>query len=183
MQLETELGPSFVKRWIASMGFDPPDDPEDLEDVVKAISAAAPTYTAKVVNNKGFVNIRIERLLESEGGPVPGKKANAPRTVEQAAADPDEQPNTPDAAPDDGSELAEGLLKFCEDWNLAIDADAEGDDLTKMVTAVGEYTWDEEQLSEAEVALLTAVQEQFELTLLKPKEKQKAKPKVTRREK
>lgn len=65
LQLETEMGPRFVSRWIEMMGFTPPDDPQQLEDVVAAIANAAPTYQAQVKVSGDFTNVNIRKLLSA----------------------------------------------------------------------------------------------------------------------
>jgi hypothetical protein len=72
LQLETEMGPRFVSRWIEMMGFTPPDDPQQLEDVVAAIANAAPTYQAQVKVSGDFTNVNIRKLLSAaEAPPAP----------------------------------------------------------------------------------------------------------------
>jgi hypothetical protein len=91
LQLETEMGPRFVSRWIELMGFTPPDDPQQLEDVVAAIAAAAPTYQAQVKVSGDFTNVNIRKLLsaaEAPPAPTPAPVAAPPKVAQVAKAAP-----------------------------------------------------------------------------------------------
>ena len=65
LHLQTDLGPRFVAQWIDRMGHEIPDNPEDLESVVDAISNCQPTYSASIKRNGDFTNVRERQLIDS----------------------------------------------------------------------------------------------------------------------
>ena len=193
MQIETELGPRFVKQWINMMGFDVPDDPTELEEVVAAISDAAPIYRAKVTEKDGFTNVRIAKLLESgeeDEGPEP-EEEEAEEAEEETEAEDEEEAEEEQGS---GDELEEQLSKFCEDWNVEVGADDDESNVVNMVVGIQEYTWKAPELSEEEVALLRTLEEQYGITLFpeeveeeeeeeeEKKPPKKSRSKVTRRQ-
>ena len=74
MMLSTETGPVFVRRWLAMMEVEVPDDIAELEDLFNELKEAAPVVKARVshsVNNDGrqFTNVRIISVLgDDEAG-------------------------------------------------------------------------------------------------------------------
>ena len=69
--LENEERMPFTKRWLRSItGADPPDDPTEVEDVLTALNAEPPRFTADYSENKGYKNVRNIKLLDEddEGG-------------------------------------------------------------------------------------------------------------------
>ena len=65
LNLETDYGPYFASQWIEQMGYEPPEELTDLEDIVQQIAAAHPQYQAKVRRNDGFSNVNFVRLLDA----------------------------------------------------------------------------------------------------------------------
>lgn len=84
--VDTEFGPRQLAEWIAQMGYEVPADMADNEDVVNAISMAAPHYQAGVKKGKDsdFRNVRIRQLLDAPAA----EAAPAPAHVKKAAAAP-----------------------------------------------------------------------------------------------
>lgn len=66
LHLETERGPYFVARFLEKVGFEAPDDPEEIADMVEQLNTDNPIYTAEVKTKEGsdFTNINIQRMLE-----------------------------------------------------------------------------------------------------------------------
>lgn len=68
--VEQERSAFFIGLRIEQLGFEIPDDPEDLEEVLAAIADAAPSYRGRVTRSKeGFTNVRILNLLDSGEAP------------------------------------------------------------------------------------------------------------------
>ncbi len=64
--IETEFGPRFIAQRIEKLGFEVPDDPQDLEEIIAAIAEAAPVIMGKIkVSKDGYTNITVNRLLEA----------------------------------------------------------------------------------------------------------------------
>jgi hypothetical protein len=162
LQIETAQGPFYVKQWIEMMGFDVPDDPADLPDVVEAISEKAPTYTGQVIEKKGFTNVRIKTLEDEGTAPAPAEEEEE---SEEAA---------PEEAQDSVEELEQRLLAFCTDYDVEVE-DGDEPDLVRMKDGVAEYEWKASDLSDEEVELLEEVGAMFDVTLVSKAKKKKKK--------
>lgn len=79
MQLETEQGPTFIRRWIEQMGYNAPSKADELEETIDAINQEAAELQIKVVHSGDFVNVRIQRVLAVTPQPAkPTVSAKAP---------------------------------------------------------------------------------------------------------
>ena len=65
MVLSNERSMFYLKKWIELMGFEAPDDFEDIEELIAEIRDAHPVYSADVVKSKDsdFVNVRCKELI------------------------------------------------------------------------------------------------------------------------
>jgi hypothetical protein len=79
LSLETEKGPYFVAQWVEQMGYEVPDNVEQLEDVILAISGANPVYTGNVKRSGDFTNVRVKELLETVEEPATPTTPQAPK--------------------------------------------------------------------------------------------------------
>ena len=79
MNLETAYGPRFATQFIEKMGYESPDNPEDLEELVAAIANDAPTYQAKVKVSGDFRNVDIIRLTEKPATSIPASTVKKPQ--------------------------------------------------------------------------------------------------------
>lgn len=82
----TEFGQAQLAEFIRKCGFEVPDDPEELPEVLTAISEQAPQYVATVTSRDGFNNVRIDRMLE-EGEEVETDEEGAEEEAEQEGID------------------------------------------------------------------------------------------------
>ncbi len=124
-QIESEFGPRFIGLRIEKLGFEVPDDPEDLEETLAAIAEAAPTYMAKLtVSKEGYTNIKVTRLLDSAGEPPRTTRPAAVQIepVGETTADPDSLVGKP-VVHDDGTECT--VLE--QDGEKLIIEDSEGE--------------------------------------------------------
>jgi len=168
LQVETPLGPRFIKIWIDVMGFEVPEDLTELEEVVAAISDAAPTYIAKVTEKDGFTNVRVQRLVdegEEPDEPAAGEEDNDSGEADQGEAEGE------DAEAEGNAELEEELSQFCQDWDVEVPEDTEDSELVNMINGLTNYEWDPALLNKEEVALLRSIEEDYGITLL-PEEEQ-----------
>ena len=78
---ESDYPIQLLRKRIARLGFNVPDDLSEYEELVPAIMAAGPTYSGRVIHRNGFANVEIEQLLEAKG---PARAA--PAAVAPAAA-------------------------------------------------------------------------------------------------
>ena len=77
LNLESEYGPVFCRRWLAMLGADVPENPEELETVLTDVREAAPTCKIRVRHSGEFTNVDVISVLgedeeESSGGEAEG---------------------------------------------------------------------------------------------------------------
>ena len=84
--LESENNLFHVQRKLARLGYDVPDDPSELEDVIVAIAEAQPVVKGKVKTKDEFTHVYVNKLITAEGGPVPEKGSDS----EEADTDEDD---------------------------------------------------------------------------------------------
>jgi DNA-binding protein H-NS len=102
LHLETDNGPYWVSQWVEQMGFQSPDDLNELPEVLDAITQSAPTYNAQVKISGDFRNIRIKEVLTTDGAGAADeveKEAAAPAAKTKTGAKPTAKKATPAAAP------------------------------------------------------------------------------------
>ena len=63
-QLETDNGPFFVAKWVESMGYEPPEDIEDLPAILEEMTSDAPLCKGRVSHSGDFTNVRIEGSVD-----------------------------------------------------------------------------------------------------------------------
>lgn len=86
----------YLMRDIQRLGFDAPDDPEELEDVLKKIVKKKPLISFRVKEAGEFLNIYFDKLLdeEEEGGDDSGASEKSSAKGEQDAASKDPEPES-----------------------------------------------------------------------------------------
>lgn len=80
--VESEYGPKQLATWLTQLGYEAPADVGEIEDLVNAISLAAPAVQIQVKKSKNsdFRNVYIKQLLASEA-PAPAAKPAAKPTA------------------------------------------------------------------------------------------------------
>lgn len=74
----------LLRDRIRALGFEPPEDIRDLEELVAAIVQAAPVYQGQLKWKNDFPNVQVKRLIEGQAT-APARPAPA-RAAPQAAA-------------------------------------------------------------------------------------------------
>lgn len=160
--IEGEYGPRNLAEFIQQMGYEVPEQLEEVEGILSAIVNDAPTYTAQVKKAKDsdMRNVRIKSLLNSDGatagmtaaekkGPMPGSPA-----AKAKAAAPTPQP-VKKAAPakpaEPEQESLEGKTVIVEDVEYKVKED-KGEALV--------IESDDEQLYEVERSQVTVKEEE-----------------------
>jgi len=171
--LENEIGMQFTARWIEAMGYDVPDDMEEIEEIVAAIAEAAPTFMGKVKVSKGFTNVQVVEILDA--GEAPSEEEEEESEEEEEESEEEEEESEEEESEDD-DELGE-LIAFAQSQDLEVDDDDDVDSVTEKIL---EYEWDKKELTDDEIALLESIDAKFvkeKKAKPKPKKKGKAKPK------
>jgi hypothetical protein len=153
------FGARFLSQFIEQMGYESPDNPEDIEDVVTAIAKDARKYTAQVKKAKDsdFRNVRIKALLEEDEAPATPAAKAAP-----AKAPPAKVAAAPKAAPKKAEPAAEEEDPFPAGSSVTFSD--EGNELTGKVNeknADGNYIVETEDgnLYELDADSITAAEE------------------------
>lgn len=157
-QSERDRTDEFITRFFNNLGYDAPENKEDLPEAFQALVAAAPVYLAKVTLTKDeqYNRVRIVRPLEEESG-----AADAGQVDNTEAAAEETQPEQVDEAqPEEAA--AEEVVEDPNYGALVEFGTAFGLDLTAMnmeqaVAEVSKYPWDYTQLQAEEVKLLEDV--------------------------
>jgi len=146
LNLETPMGMSFVRRWIEQMGYDQPDvdKPEEIEDIVAAISQEAPTVKVAVKHSGDFVNVSIIELITTDS--AAGESGQA-----QAKAEASSSAKKEKVAPwDEKNPLKENLFAFCKGQDISTQSD---DTIEVLKERIREYTYPKEQMTDEEQKL------------------------------
>ena len=62
--LSNEWGATFCRRWLAIMGIDQPDDPEELAEILEGLLAEPYTCKGRFSRNNGFPNVDVVSLID-----------------------------------------------------------------------------------------------------------------------
>jgi len=152
MNLANAMGMSFVRRWIDQMGYEAPsaDKPEELEDVIAAVIAEAPTVKIAIKHSGDFVNVSIIELLQT-GNERPESDAGS-TSSEQTP--PPSHKSTPKGAPTKEEKeedvLAKRLFAFCKAQDIATEKD---DTVDVLKERIREYSYPEGDLTDEEKEL------------------------------
>lgn len=130
MNLETEYGFIFARRFLDVLGFQQPDSPEQLEGILAEVAKEMPVCKIEVKktpsNNGGeFVNIQVNSRVDLEAGDAP-----APETADDAPA-PTETEEAPAA-----DENRDALYAFCVANRVVEGADGDSDDAEQLVERI-----------------------------------------------
>lgn len=131
MQVETEWGFVFIRRWIEIMGYECPDaeEMETFIDLLNAITEESPVVKIEVKHSGTFVNVDVIERLETEES----KESEEPEESEKE---------------DSGTEE---LYSFCQSNGIEVDSEASEDEL---IEAISEFEFEEKILTSEELKLL-----------------------------
>jgi hypothetical protein len=148
MNLATDRGPTFLRRFIEQMGETSPTSLTELPEILANIVAARPTCEIRVTHSdSGFTNAWVNRLLTDDD-------------LSGRAADDDEEPVAKKKRPvadDDDEEPAvskKQVKAFCESWGIELEGDEDVDGMKELI-AQGKFPADE--CSAEDVKLLKAL--------------------------
>ena len=149
LNLETPMGMSFVRRWIDQMGYEAPtpDKPEEIEDIVAAISEEAPTVKVAVKHSGDFVNVSIIELIAAGDAKPDAGKAEPKAEPKQESSSAKKAKAAPAAEKDP---LLEKLFAFCKAQDIGTESD---DTVDVLKERIREYQYPEAQLTDEEKAL------------------------------
>ena len=65
MMLETELGFAFIIRWLEICGYEAPETPEEIEDIIEAMTDENPGVKFSIKHSGNYANVSVQELLEA----------------------------------------------------------------------------------------------------------------------
>jgi hypothetical protein len=156
----------YVSQWIRKMGYEPPASTKQLEEVIAAIVEESPCYTAKVVTNGDFKNVRIQRLVDAPRTTTAAKSKS--KATAKSKKDEEEEAPAPVApastAKRKKKEVEPEESKGVSDADLAefmsaqgMEEYQDGMESSDMINAINEYEWEEKDLTPDELALLNSI--------------------------
>jgi hypothetical protein len=137
MNLETEYGFAFARRWIELTGNTCPDNAKELPKTIASISEGKTAFRIEVRRDGDFTNVSVIEML-TEGGE--GGEADTGVEDTTTAAD----------APVEDESLA-ALKAFAVSQDIEI---AEEDDADAVKEKISAYNYESGKLSEDEIRLL-----------------------------
>lgn len=156
IMLETPMGFTFVRRWVDMMGYEQPEQPEEIEDIVSDIAEEAPVVKIRIKHSGDFVNVSVIEVLDGTGD-------EAGESDEQA----DETEETQDA-PEYTNEALDKLREFCIKEEIELSDDDDEDSLKEKID---DFEYPEDKLDEWQIKLLTEIGQEANIT-----RKEKPKP-------
>lgn len=171
MFIENEMGAMFFRQWIDLCGFEAPDDPTELEELITEISKTSPVAKVNVKHNKDFTNVQYVEVLEDEDVPAdveepepapepatkPAKKKPAIKKTRAKKEEPVEEPESAESEveteteSEDIKDLIERSMVFCQSFGIEIEPNSDLPDLKKEIK---KNEFEEDELVEEELDLL-----------------------------
>lgn len=163
-------GQIFLAQLVEALGYETPENMEDLEENLQEVADAAPKYTARVKTSKdGYKNLSIIRVTEQQAD-FEGERAAEEEAPAEAAPAAEKAAAPAEAAPEDNGSAA--LLEFCEAWDIK----PEGAGREAILAELNAFEWKADDLTAEEAQLLDDAGVTVKTTA-PPKPKPKAKPK------
>lgn len=176
MQLETEYGPVFARRWIETVGYEAPEDIEELPELLEAIAGEGPVCKVVVKHSGDFVNVNVSEMLDSgildelgisttvdpdEDDSAEGDDADeAAEQEEEAEVVEEEKPKAKAKAKTKAKAKAKSkkealsekdLKEFCVSQDIDFE---DSDDFDALKELISEFTYSRSELDAKEVKLL-----------------------------
>ena len=150
--LSHEVGQQFTCNFISAMGYEVPDDIDDVPEIAKTFEEEEITFRGQLKYNKdGYAGIRVLEVLETGTTAAIAEVEAADEANTADEADVAEETTEPEAEPVD--EMQVELLAFCAANGIEEVTDASTVDEIK--TVLSEYSMKEEELDKEEIDLLT----------------------------
>ncbi len=170
----------FVRRFVEQMGYDCPEELEELPDVLDAIVSEAPTYNGSLSYYNDRAQVRVIELLDGDGdgeedgeedtSEEDGEEDTSEENGEEDTSEEDTSEEENEAAGDDDGELIDRMLIFCATWDIEVDEENADFDTLKEAISTNEYA--EKELDDDETAVL--IDCELESCIIKPKKKKAA---------
>lgn len=153
MNLSNAMGMSFVRHWIDQMGYEPPDDPEGIEEVLDVICSDAPLCKIAVKQSGDFVNVSVIEVYPNDDLPQSSRPSQSSQQSRTSQSSQERQTSGKNEDAEDDSEsnpIRDRLFAFCK----AQDIDTEPDDSIDVLRErIREYQFPEDELTEEEKQL------------------------------
>lgn len=152
IQLETTVGLAFFRHWVDALGLEAPTDPGEIPEYVEHILQMAPTVEIKVSHPAKFdgINVRVVRLVESDGHGEPSSKKGIPST--KSKDDSNVKTETPNDGEDESTEVLNALIALGAGQGITEVKDCES--VEDAVNLLAQYNYKTSELEQEEIALL-----------------------------
>lgn len=172
MMLETDLGPAFIRRWIDTLGYNQPEEPEELEDFCDAAVKDAPTCHVRVRHSGDFVNVDVLKVVDSGEEPETTISTTpAQRIVEKEKTEPqqkekkeekkeekEEEEEPTNSPPSAGDELLTRLFEFARGADIDTEEDDTVDVLVERIKEdMGKFDYEYKKMATDEVELIEGI--------------------------
>lgn len=149
INLNNDFGMRELANFIMGSGYAVPDNAEDIPETIEAINADAPCFTADVVINGDFTNVRAREFFAAE---ETGEE-QAEEQVEEQVEEPVEEQFEEEAGELD--EVTEGLRQFAVSMSLVAEEETPGYD--ELMNLLSGYSWSHDSVMPEEADLLVSV--------------------------
>lgn len=161
LQLETELGFAFTRRWIERMGYQAPDDAVGIVDICTDITEKAPTVKIAVKHSGDFINVDVLEVV-NEGEETPEETSEEAEDEESTEETP-KQVSTKTAAkksvapsgkekPRDDDDRIADAQELAAAWGIKLPRSA--DTLPKIRKELTDYEFPRKECTKSDIALL-----------------------------
>lgn len=184
VNMDNEKSLAFLWRWVEKMGFEIPEDPEDLVELLEELVESEPVVLVDVKqNDAGFTNINIIELMD-ESDEESEESEEEEESDEEEESEEEEEPeeeseeaeeseeSEEEEESDEQTQLVERMITFAYAWDLDGVEDDTDFDSVKQIIAASSYP--EENLDEEELALLNELGLEVCIERKKKKEKKKS---------
>jgi len=168
MHLESPMGFTFTRKWIEQMGYEAPDDPAELEDLVEAISDEGAAVKVNVKHSGDFVNVSVVELLDGPADAGTAETTGTTETTETAPVEKAKEEVKEEVKEEDPLNLS--LLAFCEAQDIEVEEDDTNEILAERISA---YDWPEKELTVDEVKMFKSANIEHAIQKPKPTAKKK----------
>ena len=145
---------AFARKFLDTMGYEPPENPEDIEDIIDEMNgseAVVRLIISKNDQNPDFPNVRV---LPAEDSGEEGEEEAGEESGEEAKG---EEKGEEEEVGDDDEALRERAVAFAITWDIPdVEEDSDLETVKEAITAQIESDgpWNEGDLEEEEKALL-----------------------------
>ena len=137
IMLETPMGFTFARRWFDMMGYNQPENPKEIPDLVEEMANEAPDVKIRIKHSGDFINVSVIEVIGEGSGEDTGEDTGT------------------DTGEDKGeSELLERLRAFCISEEIEV---LDEDDEEILKEKIDGFQYPDESLTDEKRELLIEI--------------------------